>query len=759
MPFIHPIVFWTGLGLASAPVIIHLLNRRRFRVRDWAAMQFLLESVRKNRRRLRIEELILLALRTLVVLLLAMALARFTGCQTADILPGGDATQAVVFVLDDSYSMGHRAGSGSAFEAARTDLAEQIEQLPRTDKLAVLLASRAEQELMGLTFNAEPDSLASRVKALNPAPRRARLSDALTRAGKVLADVSGEKRVVLFSDFRRIDLAEDGEAGALAKAFQSLRDEEIELSCVDYGREGRNNLTVDKLELIDKFAVARMPARVRLSVTNHGETSADTTEIKLATRPPGEAEEASLPTVTIPLIEPGETRHVEMKFTPHESGPYVLRAELPADELPGDNEARLALDVREAVRVLMVDGRAGVDPKSGEAFFLNSALDPYDDRRYGISVDTVGTDALTAPSFEQYDLVFLLDVGQMPVETSRGKTVYPAVQALEQYVRDGGGLVIFPGDNLNASFYNGPMWAKGGGLSPFQVGQRKGDPSAGEKFYRLDPESIAPDSVMGMFTGDGAAFCNLIRFHAFTPAEESTAAVTSAEVKAPRVIAKFNDPAHSPAAVVRQIGRGEVLMIYTTASTRWNDWPIDPVGTFPGVMHATVHELARRQRQDLTALVGEPLVLPLERDESSDAKMLLTTPRFPAEPRVPLRPQAEDDRQLIRYERAGNDGVYTLQIQRAGAETREVLFARNPDPAEGDLAPGGETMIASVLGADDFQYTRRRGVAEQSLLAEQSEKEYWIWALAAMILAMTLETYLGQRFGHYTDTSGSESAA
>ena len=83
MPFINPWVFWTGLGAVSIPILIHLLNRRRFRVKDWAAMKFLLESIRKNRRRLRIEELILLALRCLAIVLLALAVARFTGCSPA----------------------------------------------------------------------------------------------------------------------------------------------------------------------------------------------------------------------------------------------------------------------------------------------------------------------------------------------------------------------------------------------------------------------------------------------------------------------------------------------------------------------------------------------------------------------------------------------------------------------------------------------------------------------------------------------------
>ncbi|HKI18359.1 MAG TPA: BatA domain-containing protein, partial [Isosphaeraceae bacterium] len=57
-----------GLAAAAVPLVIHLLNRRKFREVSWAAMQFLLAALRKNRRRIRVEQWLLLAIRTLVVL-------------------------------------------------------------------------------------------------------------------------------------------------------------------------------------------------------------------------------------------------------------------------------------------------------------------------------------------------------------------------------------------------------------------------------------------------------------------------------------------------------------------------------------------------------------------------------------------------------------------------------------------------------------------------------------------------------------------
>src|SRR5438270_13703892 len=64
-----------GAGAVSVPILIHLLNRRRFRVVVWAAMRFLLAAQKQNTRRMRLEQLLLLAVRTLILLLVVLAMA------------------------------------------------------------------------------------------------------------------------------------------------------------------------------------------------------------------------------------------------------------------------------------------------------------------------------------------------------------------------------------------------------------------------------------------------------------------------------------------------------------------------------------------------------------------------------------------------------------------------------------------------------------------------------------------------------------
>jgi len=108
--FLAPAFALAGLLLAGIPILIHILNRRRYKTVDWAAMDFLLRAMRKNRRKLRFEQWILLSVRCLVLAFLGFALARPMGCDCNSSASLGGRTGLHVFIIDNSYSMAYLAG-------------------------------------------------------------------------------------------------------------------------------------------------------------------------------------------------------------------------------------------------------------------------------------------------------------------------------------------------------------------------------------------------------------------------------------------------------------------------------------------------------------------------------------------------------------------------------------------------------------------------------------------------------------------------
>jgi hypothetical protein len=759
-------VFWSGLAAASIPIIIHLLNRRRFRMKDWAAMQFLWESVRKNRRRIRIEELLLLVLRCLVVAVLAVALARFTGCSAMSVLPGGTTNQTAVFVIDDSYSMGQRVGGGTVLSAAVADVVEQLKKLAPADKVAIMLTSQGgrTEPYYKLTHvsDAELEPLAARLSGLTPSDGRAHMDRSLTDAAKVFReDKAAQRRLFVYGDFRRVDLATPGDAEAIRKGYEELRKLDVEVVAMDFGRQVKGNLTIESIELMDKFAVASVPIRVRLEVRNNGEGMVRDVEVRLKAKIPTESgqREVEVPPAVIESIDARAIGRVEFQVTCPKAGPAVVIATLPPDELPADNTACLALDVRDAVHALVVDGRPDMaSPADSESYFLARALDPEGNGSEGTKVEVVSPPGLADAALDKYDLVIMVNVPELPIALDpNGNATYPQVAALAEYVRNGGGLAIFTGDRVNATFYNGPMFAAGQGLSPFQIGPRKGDPDKQEQFFRLDPRSLAAEGVLKVFRDFLAAGMDptrLIRFYGFTSTNTAGPPPATADVKPPRILARFADEENSPAIVARQFGRGTVLMFYTSAAKDWSDWPADENGTFVAVLNDMVTYLARPQGRSLSGVAGEPIVYELPA-ALRDARAILKTPLHPAVPVVPLvavrEPAApgRPPREVLRYDQADRAGEYDLELTLPDGSSRLAVFARTVDGVEGDLTCGRQPALAAAFGSEKFVYQDRTAAQATQADTAESQKEYWTWALAILALLLAAETFLGQRFGHY----------
>ena len=116
------------LAAAAAPLLIHLWSRHRFREAPWAAMQFLLAALRKNSRRLQIQQWLLLALRTLLIAIVVLAVAEPYGENSA--AGGASAPAHKVLVIDGSFSMAYREGETSRFDRAKSSAADLVHEQP-----------------------------------------------------------------------------------------------------------------------------------------------------------------------------------------------------------------------------------------------------------------------------------------------------------------------------------------------------------------------------------------------------------------------------------------------------------------------------------------------------------------------------------------------------------------------------------------------------------------------------------------------------
>ena len=732
-----------GAILATGPVILHIIFRRRFMILDWAAMRFLLESLRRNKQRLRIEELIVIALRVLACLLIGLTLANPRG---ASFVPGGRAPTAHIYILDDSCSMGQQIGSDTLFQKAVAYLTAQLRELPDTDSVAILSAAQPVDghlvKHLAPATELRREDFSRRLAALKPKDGPARLPEVLAAAKSLAESQTGlSPRIYLLSDFRLREFGGGTGSDTLRVAFGAAAAVPAELVLLDFGEPCRTNLTVEKVVQLDRVLAANIQAQFQATVRNNGGEPVENAALMV------QLGSVTLPAVILPALGPGETITKAFSCTFPEAGPAALKVTLTPDALPADSTASLALEVREALNVLIVDGAVNPqDPLVSSSFWLYYALDPEAKGNRGQRITQARLEELTPALLARNDTVVLTNVKEFDaLAGAGGKSSYPQLEMLAEYVRSGGGLVVFLGDRADPAFYNGPFYADGSGLNPFRL---KGDlPTVDrKKYHRLRPDSIAPDPMLRIFTGRGEQFTRLVRFYAFMPADQREPASLAQGVGPAEVLARFDDPEASPAAARRGFGKGQVLFWYTAPDTRWTDWPKDL--SFLPVMNDMVWLFARPSSGELDGMVGQPVSLELADELADAARITMKTPAYPTDDLQPLMARGEGRKKMVSFAGTRFAGLYELEVTLPDQSRRTVFFSRRLDPTEGNLAKADQSQIAAMAGQPHI-YEGNMSTRAPQTTAAADIRSYWWWFLITVLVFLIMELFLAQRFGHF----------
>jgi hypothetical protein len=528
---------WTlllgGSALVAAPILIHLLSRRKFRIVDWAAIDFLLEADRRNRRRIRLENLLLLLLRCLVVILLALLVAR-PRLHAAGFLAGTLASAGIdrIVVLDDSLSMAAADPAGTPFDLARHDLEALAQGLRRqhaADTFTLILTSHPDGPFLldrkPLAAPGADQEIPDALEKLHPTDLAAQLVPALAAVQKRLTARDAARRTVVYivSDLRDRDwrtpagLPPDQTAPGLVRSLAAKADG---LFVLDVGSVSTgSNLAVTDILPADKALIPGVETPIDITVINHGRNVEADLPVLLY------ADKAVPLRQTIASLEPGQSATVRFNCTFRPADWVKLRAV--ADRpgpFPQGKTARLyPARLDPAVPVLLVDGNPLPEPGAADSFFLRTALASRGPYPTGYRVTTVAEDQFDRASLDDYQAIFLCNCALRHL-------ALPRLRDLVQWTRRGGGLVIFLGDNVDPVSYNQllyrpaaaapatqpdpaqPAYGYDDGLLPVRLLNPCGDPEPGAKSVGLSVEA-ASHPVFGLLAGGDNPFLASVKFY------------------------------------------------------------------------------------------------------------------------------------------------------------------------------------------------------------------------------------------------------
>lgn len=724
--FGSPWMLW-GLAGASIPIIIHLLNRRKFREMSWAAMQFLLAAIKKNQRRIRIEQWILLAVRTALLLALAFAMAR-PALESLGVLDALGGRRHFVLAIDGSLSMAYSQAEASRFEQAREILHRVVKDARPGDAFSLIQLGNPSRSWIGAPAFAK-DTVAKAIDELRASDGTLDIAGSLQQIDAALgASDIPRKELVLLTDLQQTSWSPPkSDAERLETLIARLEAKRLHALVVDLGAADSPNRALIDVETRPVLVTAADPVVIKATVQAFG-----------APFPPARAQlvvdgrSIAAEQQEVPALASGESAEVEFRHEFAAPGDHVIEVRIDDDGLLPDNRRRRVVTVREAVEVLLVDGDPKPGPFDSDTAFFAEAISPEPDspgQPRHIRTRIITESQLSRSDLGAYDCVVLCNLPRVSRDD---------VDNLESYLKQGGGLVVFTGDQVQPDNYNRLLHRDGQGILPARIENPVGDPTSRESPFLLDTLAFAHPFVSdfaGQLEPVVASLTNVktYRYHRLLPRKDTTA----------RIALKLGN---DPLIIEQPRERGRVVLIATTADRDWTDWPIHQ--SYPAVMEKIVLEAASGRFADRNVTVGQPLqeFLPAA---AAGSKVTLTWPDRDEvvrdAPHSEVELEVESAGEVSQFRSAPTDHAGSYRATFGPPLPRVARFAANPSPAESNLERIDAAALQATLPGWSFDYASDWRPLQQSArsLGQSGELHRpFLWAVLALVLVETLLAWL-----------------
>jgi hypothetical protein len=714
LPFANGAMLLWGLA-AGLPIIIHLWSKRKYNEVTWAAMEYLLAAVRKNVRRIRIEQLILLLIRVAILILLAVALADpiFSLFPTLGSSLGTAGQTHFVLVLDGSYSMGYKASEKSRFELAQQLAVQVVEDSRQGDGFTLVLM--ADPPVVAISEPAfDPKDVTEEIENLlmrhGGADLPATLAEVerILHKGETLHSRLTDQKVCFFTDLGRTTW-EDSATEACRGHVGRLADK-ASLILFDVGQTEVENLAIAAMDVRESLVTIARDITVDVEVQNLGRSDRSGRRVAIF------VDDQEVHTDRIDVSAGGQaTLAFAYRFdTP---GEHKIEARLADDALAVDNHRWVSVPVRESINVLCIEG------KQGAARYVALALEPSKSEHPRVRPDVQFEHALLERELGEYDCVFLCNVGRFGRDESA---------VLYEYLKNGGGLIVSLGDQVQADSYNEQL---GGELSGIRILPVRLERPSAEAQYAFDPRDYR-HAIVAEFAGherSGLISTPVWKYFKATRYDSTSA----------RVALAFHNG--DPAIVEEPILRGRSIVLTTAASPESVDRTTDPPTpwtalaywpSFPALVQEMLALAVGGRTSGRNLLVGDAVEGSVAR-AASGLTLTIEGPDGESD-RVPMKTDGEHSRWV--YDRAMWSGMYTA---RYGEPPDKVeSFAVNVNTRESDLGRFDPELLPSQFNLDFSPG------ADAASLPATKPMEYFRWFLGAVFVLLLVESFAAWYFGN-----------
>jgi hypothetical protein len=691
-------------------------------------MEFLLQALRKNRRRLRFEQLLLLITRCAVLAFLGLALARPLGCQDTSLASLAGRRAGLHFiVIDNSYSM--------AYEADRPDAKTHLDQAKILAKQIIARLSAGGEAVAVVSAGQPATAVIARPAydlegaraAIDRIPQSYSGTDllgALQKALEIGREESAQpvRNLYLITDSTR-SAWETNQADALGAVGKDLASV-YRIAHFNLARGGQWNHAVLSIRSGSNLVRAQFDNEFQALVRGFGGGGEALLQWKFDNQPlPGGGQ-----------IKPELNTQPQIQSSAPitQGGLHVISASLASDNrLKLDDARSRVVDVASELKVLIVEGERGIGPLAGSGVFLQLALAPISENGTNMTAGHARTSSYVAP-----ELISDLELGNKILGDYRaiilaGVSQLTANQAdqLKAFAEQGGTLMVFMGEPVNAEAYNQVLLPRG--LVPGTLARRLSVSGDQQPFlFDFNPKgSLHP--LLSIFANQEKTGLDTAPVFTYWQVD------IPADSKVERVLNYLPDDKgqRNPAITAHNLGSGRVVFCSTSADWQWTFLPAKPA--YVALVHELLSGNVTSGDRWLNKLVGEQLEIPPTVQLTGIPSM-----KDPQQADVILEQSTVNNRPVYRSRPLDKPGIYTLTTG-----NRTIPVAVNVPDDEADIRPMDGSAIKKALGDIEISMLDDQLPAEA---ASQISGNDFGWSFMLIVLTLVgLECFMAMKFGHY----------
>ena len=407
-------------------------------------------------------------------------------------------------------------------------------------------------------------------------------------------------------------------------------------------------------------------------------------------------------------------------------GPTSFRRSSITTRVETDNTRYFACHLPPVFPVLIIDGSADGD----DGYYLQAALSPGGKQIGGWSPEVQPASYLRRhDELKRFAAICLLDVPRLDASE---------IEALETYVRQGGGVAMCLGPQVGKRFYNEHFYRDGTGLLPVALGipsqlLASGDPT-------IPDVAVSAHPLFRVFQGQRNSFLALAKVNFYFAADPQWKLPIDGNTK---ILAMLRNGA--PFVVERQMGEGRVIVQLCKLSPKptdlgiWSNWSLNPV--FPVYANELVGYLSAFRRRDDVRTVGDGLALSLPQSDY-EPEVRLRGPSLPESGSTALYLKPSGGRLTLETDLADQSGIWQLDLVTQDGREEKRLVAMNVPNGEGDLHHLDRTDLAKRLEGLDYHFTLASELtATEDQLAGYRLSDSLLYLLVGLLVAELLLAY------------------